>query len=85
MRRLRHAPVAVATLFAMVACRTAEPPPPEPVGSASQALSATSLVGTSLPAKTLALTFDDGPGDRTGAMSTYLASQGIKASFFFVG
>ena len=51
----------------------------------SQALSATSLAGTSLPPKTLCLTFDDGPGYGTSAISTYLAAQGIPATFFVNG
>jgi peptidoglycan/xylan/chitin deacetylase (PgdA/CDA1 family) len=74
-------------MLALAACVT-EPLPrevPERVAVRSDALLATNLVGTSLPARTLALTFDDGPGDRTGAMSTYLAAQGIRATFFFNG
>jgi peptidoglycan/xylan/chitin deacetylase (PgdA/CDA1 family) len=51
----------------------------------SHALSATSLPGTSLPPKTLCLTFDDGPGYGTSAISTYLAAQGIPATFFVNG
>jgi peptidoglycan/xylan/chitin deacetylase (PgdA/CDA1 family) len=51
----------------------------------SQALSATSLAGTGLPPKTLCLTFDDGPGYGTSAISAYLASQGIPATFFVNG
>jgi len=43
------------------------------------------LSGTSLPAKTLALTFDDGPGLRTSELSSYLKSQGIRATFFING
>lgn len=49
------------------------------------ALSSGGLVGTSLPAKTLALTFDDGPGDRTVELSMYLKAQGIAATFFVNG
>jgi peptidoglycan/xylan/chitin deacetylase (PgdA/CDA1 family) len=41
--------------------------------------------GGSLPAKTLSLTFDDGPGPDTVAIARYLAAQGIPATFFFVG
>jgi peptidoglycan/xylan/chitin deacetylase (PgdA/CDA1 family) len=47
----------------------------------SQDLSATSFQGTSLPAKTLALTFDDGPGPPTTEISMNLTSQNIKAGF----
>ena len=51
----------------------------------SQELSAASFQGTSLPAKTLALTFDDGPGPRTKELSMYLKAQNIKAAFFVNG
>ncbi|MCL2779216.1 MAG: polysaccharide deacetylase family protein [Polyangiaceae bacterium] len=43
------------------------------------------LHGQSLPEKTLALTFDDGPGLRTSELSSYLKSQGIRATFFVMG
>ena len=51
----------------------------------SQDLSAAQFFGTSLAAKTLALTFDDGPGPRTAELSIYLKSQDIKAAFFMNG
>ena len=51
----------------------------------AQDLSANNFQGTSLPAKTLALTFDDGPGPRTKELSMYLKSQNIKAAFFMNG
>ena len=51
----------------------------------SQDLSSAQFFGTSLPAKTLALTFDDGPGPRTKELSIYLKSQNIKAAFFMNG
>lgn len=51
----------------------------------AQALGATNLYGTSLPPKTLSLSFDDGPGARTRELSTYLAAHGIRASFFVNG
>ncbi len=41
--------------------------------------------GASLPDGKLALTFDDGPGNRTGELSAYLVSQGIAAAFFVNG
>jgi peptidoglycan/xylan/chitin deacetylase (PgdA/CDA1 family) len=43
------------------------------------------LTGRSLPAKTVALTFDDGPGVRTKELSGYLKEQGITAGFFMLG
>jgi peptidoglycan-N-acetylglucosamine deacetylase len=51
----------------------------------AQALSKTPLTGASMPLKTLALTFDDGPGARTIELSRYLKEQGIKAGFFVWG
>jgi peptidoglycan-N-acetylglucosamine deacetylase len=43
------------------------------------------LYGRDLPAKQIALTFDDGPGERTSELSTYLKNQGIPAAFFVNG
>jgi peptidoglycan-N-acetylglucosamine deacetylase len=51
----------------------------------AQALTKTGLTGASMPLKTLALTFDDGPGARTIELSRYLKEQGIKAGFFVWG
>lgn len=41
--------------------------------------------GTPLGAKQLVLTFDDGPGTRTGELSSWLAARGIHATFFHLG
>lgn len=38
-----------------------------------------------LPAKTLCLTYDDGPGQYTEAIAEFLHSQGVRATFFVVG
>src|SRR5262245_9583371 len=43
------------------------------------------LNGRSLPPKTLALTFDDGPGGRTKELSAFLKAEGIPAGFFMLG
>jgi peptidoglycan/xylan/chitin deacetylase (PgdA/CDA1 family) len=43
------------------------------------------LAGADLPPKTLALTFDDGPGEHTLRIARYLADQGVSATFFVVG
>lgn len=43
------------------------------------------LNGSELPDKTLSLTFDDGPGERSGELADYLASAGVKATFFING
>ena len=57
----------------------------ERTANVSQALTSNQLFGTSLAAKRLSLTFDDGPGDRTAELSTYLKNQGIRATFFING
>lgn len=43
------------------------------------------VFGTSLPPHTLALTFDDGPSERTPELAAYLDAQGIEAGFFVNG
>lgn len=46
---------------------------------------ADSIDGSSLPAKTVSLTFDDGPGPRSVELGRFLAAEGIQATFFVVG
>ncbi len=41
--------------------------------------------GSSMADRTLALTFDDGPGTRTLRLSSYLRDEGIRAAFFVNG
>jgi peptidoglycan-N-acetylglucosamine deacetylase len=51
------------------------------------------IKGNDLPAKTLCLTYDDGPGEtdgegsgpRTTELGQYLAAEGIQATFFVIG
>lgn len=43
------------------------------------------LMGHGMDAKSVALTFDDGPGPRTSELSEYLRSEGIRATFFLEG
>jgi len=57
----------------------------EKVCSGAQALQSTGIRGTSMAPKTLALTFDDGPGPRTRQLSTFLKNEGIQAAFFVNG
>ncbi len=46
---------------------------------------AVSFDGAELPAKTLCLTFDDGPGENTVAIASFLFKHNIQATFFVVG
>ena len=79
----------VATVLTVAACSTERTPQPpagmERTETSVQELQAASFFGTSLAAKTLALTFDDGPGARAAELSMYLKAQGIKAAFFVNG
>lgn len=72
-------------LAAASACRSPGPSAAEPACSDRLALSEQDLRGGSLPAKTIALTFDDGPGARTPELSAYLRGEGIRAAFFVNG
>lgn len=67
---------------ALAAGCTSRAPTPELVRSSSAALISSNYDGSEMPAKTLALTFDDGPGDFGGDIADYLKSQGIQAGFF---
>jgi peptidoglycan/xylan/chitin deacetylase (PgdA/CDA1 family) len=58
---------------------------PERICSDREAISSANFNGSSLPNKTLVLTFDDGPGARTEELSHFLRQQGISATFFVNG
>jgi peptidoglycan/xylan/chitin deacetylase (PgdA/CDA1 family) len=75
-----------AAAFAVLAVGCRQPSSAtERVCSDTQAIGVASMLGESLPWKTLALTFDDGPGPRTSELSTYLKNEGIHAGFFVNG
>jgi peptidoglycan/xylan/chitin deacetylase (PgdA/CDA1 family) len=57
----------------------------EGAGSEDALVAERQLNGSELPVKTISLTFDDGPGRRTTELADYLASRGIKATFFING
>lgn len=79
---------AVVTSVAAFACGEAKDTAPrtsERTCSDTQALTATHYLGTALPAKTLALTFDDGPGVRTLELSHWLRDRTVPATFFVNG
>lgn len=71
----------------VIACQetTSSAPPNARICVEQQTLSASKYRGTSLPAKTIALTFDDGPGIRTIELSHYLKSKNVPAAFFVNG
>lgn len=84
--RTRHIGVVIAcALAASAACDGSTKTPEVRTCRGATALSVENIVGTSLPDKTLALTFDDGPGVRTAELSTWLASEGVRAAFFVNG
>jgi peptidoglycan/xylan/chitin deacetylase (PgdA/CDA1 family) len=43
------------------------------------------IKGSDLPAKTLCLTYDDGPGIHTRELGRFLSDEGISATFFVIG
>lgn len=71
-------------IFLVLGCPSKdEATPSERLCNTAQPLTAAPVFGTSIvAAKTIALTFDDGPGSQTSDLSTYLKSQGIRATFF---
>lgn len=80
MKRTMFARIfAFSALFAAVSCG----------GGANlwdvEEFSGNQLYGRDLPDKTVTLTFDDGPGGRTLELGSYLAEQGIPATFFVLG
>jgi peptidoglycan-N-acetylglucosamine deacetylase len=66
-------------------CKGQGDPAKPRVCSEGQALVAEQYRGAGLPEKTLALTFDDGPGARTVELSHYLKERNIPAAFFVNG
>jgi peptidoglycan/xylan/chitin deacetylase (PgdA/CDA1 family) len=76
--------VALSALVTLVHCKT-KATAEEKTCEGAAALTSTFFKGSSLPPKTIALTFDDGPGDRTAELSLYLKEQGIEAGFFVNG
>ncbi len=50
-----------------------------------EVLKSTQTSGFDLPAKTVAFTFDDGPGLGTVALANWLKAQGVPSTFFVVG
>ena len=76
--------VAISALVTLVHCKV-KTNEAEKTCEGAAALTASVFKGSSLAPKTIALTFDDGPGDRTAELSLYLKEQGIEAAFFVNG
>ncbi|MCL2723186.1 MAG: polysaccharide deacetylase family protein [Polyangiaceae bacterium] len=87
MQRVLLSSALAITGITLAACGTDATPTRthERVASTAEPLSTTQFDGTSLPAKTLALTIDDGISDRTSDLSAYLKSEGIRVVFFVIG
>lgn len=71
-------------------CKSSSPDEPVTAVAATDCASQTAftagrIVGSSLPPHTLALTFDDGPSERTAELGAYLKAEGIPAGFFVNG
>jgi peptidoglycan-N-acetylglucosamine deacetylase len=79
--------VAVAALTTFIHCsnKSSKSPTSGKTCSGTQALQSAGVRGSSMDAKTLAFTFDDGPGARTKQLSLYLKNEGIQAAFFVNG
>jgi peptidoglycan/xylan/chitin deacetylase (PgdA/CDA1 family) len=59
--------------------------PPAIETTGQEVITATQINGNSLPAKTVVLTYDDGPDEHTLELAHYLADQGVKVTFFVNG
>jgi peptidoglycan/xylan/chitin deacetylase (PgdA/CDA1 family) len=62
-----------------------EEPEGDSVRASEELVTENQLVGRDLPAKTVSLTFDDGPSDRTTELAEFLERKNIKATFFING
>ncbi|MBX3261863.1 MAG: polysaccharide deacetylase family protein [Labilithrix sp.] len=79
--------LALAAVTTLVHCsnKSAKTSSVDKTCTGTQALQTTGLRGSSMAPKSLALTFDDGPGPRTKQLSRYLKDEGIQAAFFVNG
>lgn len=77
--------VALLALTTFLQCSNKSSPDARNTCSGRQALQTDALRGAKMDPKTLALTFDDGPGPRTKALSAFLKKEGIQAAFFVNG
>jgi peptidoglycan/xylan/chitin deacetylase (PgdA/CDA1 family) len=91
MRNLQHL-CAVALLAATAAATAAGCAPDPPSGApalrfcaGAQALTDDGIDGETLANKTVVLTFDQGPAERTWELSDYLHQEGVVATFFVNG
>ena len=68
----------------LVGCSPETPAPPTET-FVEEALGTGQINGSGLPAKTVVLTYDDGPDDHTLELAHYLADEGVRATFFVNG
>ena len=61
------------------------PPAGSPFELVSEPLTANQVYGNNLPARTVVLTYDDGPDEHTLPLARYLNQEGVKATFFVNG
>jgi peptidoglycan/xylan/chitin deacetylase (PgdA/CDA1 family) len=67
----------------LVACAPQDDYDPDKI--MQEVLQTGNINGSGLPAKTVVLTYDDGPDDHTIELATYLKDEGIRATFFVNG
>ena len=77
--------LAVAAVATLVHCSEQKKSTAGKTCTTGQALQSVGLRGAGMQPKQLALTFDDGPGPRTKALSAFLKNEGIEAAFFVNG
>lgn len=84
MRPHYFKPVAWLSLLSLAAC--SEAPVEADLGQLEQpVLQSGNIYGNGLPAKTVVLTYDDGPDAHTLELAKYLSEQGVHATFFING
>lgn len=70
---------------AVAACEEERPVAKDPLCDLVVGISLERQYSSQLPDQTIALTFDDGPGDRTAELSAYLRDQAAPSAFFING
>lgn len=71
-----------AIICSSLACGRLAAPPAD---SSAQEFQGPQLMGHGMEARTVSLTFDDGPGPRTAELSKFLKAEGVRGTFFVQG